>query len=316
MRSEDGSIYIVSNSEAQAFKKCKRKWYLTYHRKLEPIITRAHGARDTGTLVHETLRRYYRNNQDETGAISWLDAQRHLDVDAAVVSDIPMIHASFDLARSIVEGYYDWLSATGADARLIVEAVETSITIPSDVPGVVLTGKLDLQVFDAGKNKRFVLDHKSVAGFSEAQKILHLNEQGPLYSWLQRKGLPDAPPLHGVLWNMLKKTKRGPKSKPPYYARTEILMTETSLDRFWVQMRGQILDMLAVEDALNNGADHNLVAYPTPSQDCTWSCPMYSVCGLMNDPAYDSEYVIAANFSIGNPLKRYDNDMIEGEITV
>ena len=310
MRSDDGSTYVISNSEMQSFKDCRRKWFLGYHRKLEPTVTRAHGARDTGTLVHETLRRYYRNSQDGAGALAWLDAQRHLDVNDAVVSDAPLVHSSFDLARTIIEGYYEWLESTGVDARLDVEAVETAITIPADISGVVLTGKIDLRVYDQTKGKLFVLDHKTVQGFAEAQKTLHLNEQAPLYSWLQRKGLPNAPPLHGVLWNMLRKVKRSAKSKPPYFARTELLLTETGLNRFWVQLHGQIEEILRVEDALNNGADHNRVAYPTPSPDCSWKCEFFAVCGLMNDPTYDSEFVIGANFSIGNPLKRYED--VEG----
>jgi hypothetical protein len=312
MRDESSGLYVFSNSEMQTFKECRRKWWLSYHRKLEPIRTKPHVARDTGTLVHEALRRYYRNNCDSTAAIAYLRLERATNLQEATENDAAKIHESHDLAWLIIEGYFEWLEATGADARLRVEAIETAITIDGDIPGTKLTGKIDEQVFDQWSGHRLVIDHKTVQNFGDVQTMLHLNEQGPLYVTLQRKGLKDNPPLTGALWNMLRKVKRTARSKPPFYARSELILTDSQLEQFWQQLHGQMVEILRVEDQLNNGAPHHVVAYPTPSGTCSWKCPFFAVCGLFNDPAYDAEFVLESNYVIGNPLKRYDEDNLEG----
>jgi RecB family exonuclease len=315
VRDNKSGHYVVSNSEMQTFKDCRRKWWLGYHRGLEPIQTQAHVARDTGTLTHEALRRYYRDDQNVDAALEYLRAQRAIDLEFGTYSDQTKIHDSHDLAQLIVEGYFEWLIGTGADARLRVEAVETAITIPADIPGVDLTGKIDLQATDGVTGQLLTVDHKTVQGFAATQVILHLNEQAPLYVTLQRRGLPDSPSLTGAMWNMLRKTKRTAKSKPPYYARTTLILTDAQLERFWQQIHGQIVEILRVEDALNNGADHNVVAYPTPSGDCNWKCPFFAVCGLFNDPTYDSEFVLDSNYTVGNPMARYDDTNLEGSVS-
>lgn len=315
MRDTTTGDYVFSNSEFATFKDCRRKWWLAYHRGLEPRRIKAHTARDTGTLVHEALRRYYRNNEDASGAMEYLASQRAVDLAYATPHDLAKIHASHDLAHLIVEGYFEWLAATGADAYLVVKAVETAINIPGDIAGTTLTGKIDLQVHDNRNGHLYVLDHKTVGSFHDVEAILHLNEQGPLYVTLQRRGLPDAPALTGAVWNMLRKVKRGPKARPPFYARKELVITDAEIDRFWQQIHGQMQDILRVEDALRNGADHNTVAYPSPGPDCQWKCPFFAVCGLFNDPTLHVEDVIDANYTVGNPMARYDDSNVEGTVT-
>ena len=45
----------LSNSEAACFKRCRRRWWLQWYRKLQPAYRATNDARAKGSRVHEAL---------------------------------------------------------------------------------------------------------------------------------------------------------------------------------------------------------------------------------------------------------------------
>lgn len=302
---------FFTNSEMSTYKDCKRKWYLGNYRKLSKRSHWLSPPLSVGTLVHEAVRVFYRNNGDTELALKWLDRQKQKEVDLALVADKKQVHENHELARTVFEGYAWWLENTGADHRLTIEAVEKAFDVAGPVDGTRLLGKIDMLARDNVTDEVVLLDHKTLDAFARTVQTLNLNEQGPFYALIRSIAEPEAKPVTKIIWNMMRKVKRGPKSKPPYYARKEIYITKPMLSRLWDQIYGQIRDIHETEARLDAGEDHNIVAYPHPTQDCHWKCPFFGVCGLMNDPSSHFEDILDNAFEITDPLQRYQDQIEE-----
>ena len=59
---------LVSNSEIQTFKQCRRKWWLQWYRGLASRQTEVQGVRSTGTRLHIGLDAYYQPEGQSTRA--------------------------------------------------------------------------------------------------------------------------------------------------------------------------------------------------------------------------------------------------------
>lgn len=172
-------------------------------------------------------------------------------------------------------------------------------------------GETETQCIEVSPGHHYITDdykvtHNTVQGFSETISMLPMNEQSRHYGVIQRRNNPERP-IQGSIWNMLRKVKRSNRSKPPYFMRSEIVWSDAQLAVFWRRLHGEITELLRLEAMLNDGADHHVVAYPTPSTDCHWKCPFYAVCPHMDDPRTDSEMLIDVMYVEWNPLERYES---------
>jgi hypothetical protein len=111
---------------------------------------------------------------------------------------------------------------------------------------------------------------------------------------------------------MLRKVKRTAAAKPPFYERETIRMNMIQIDAFKRWALAAARDMAAAEEALESGADHMDVVYPTPGDDCSWMCDFYPVCPLFNDGSR-AEDMIAGVYRADDPWSRYDRLNKEGE---
>jgi hypothetical protein len=200
----------------------------------------------------------------------------------------------FRLSRK-VERY---LSFDRRDLRHVIVAVEPD-------------GVAETQCIEVSPGHHYITDdykvtHNTVQGFDSVISLLPMNEQSRHYAVIQRRNNPDRP-IQGSIWNMLRKVKRTATAKPPFYLRSDIAWSDKQLAVFWHRLHGEITVLLELQAALDAGADHQEVAYPTPSNDCTWRCPFYAVCPHMDDPRTDSESLIDVMYVQWNPLERYDN---------
>jgi hypothetical protein len=142
------------------------------------------------------------------------------------------------------------------------------------------------------------MDTKVTNSIDDMLKTLHIMEQGPMYAMLAK--VIDGNPNRGfrVIWNMVKRSKQTARSKPPHYARYELAINADQLRQFYAQLHGQLSDMLTLERRLNEGESHIVVAYPTPSKDCSWKCPYFTLCGAMNDvERNDIDFMIQTYFT-------------------
>lgn len=299
----------VSNSEISTFKECKRKWWLSHYRRLQKAHDDIGGPLRTGTLIHKVIETYY--TEDEAAAMLclttlWIDDLQRYGCGPDDPAPPSMVEAH-DMARAVCEGYFQWLQETGADQDFEVVGAEIKLQAPSSVPGVDLIGKIDLLVHKLSTSELLALDHKSCQELATPVKWLRLNQQFTHYHLLQKLVHPDQP-VSGTVWNGLRKVKRTKAAKPPFFARYEVYHTEEDLASYWQQLHGVITDMMRLEAQLDAGTDPMVVAYPSPTRDCSWKCPFFLICPGFDDKRTDTEGYLADNFVVGDPLARYDED--------
>lgn len=313
-------IRRYSNSEIQTFKRCKRKWYLGYYRRLHPITESPVGARAIGDRLHRALRWHYhadptqrRDVRDALEKIIALDRatlEQHYAPELVPLSLKTKVEQEADLERVMVAGYVEWVAETGADAEFVVtgteEYVEVEFTEKINGETVMLVGKLDARLRRISDGVRMFLDHKSVGNFEGPTRVLNMNEQMKMYlviELLLGRTDPDER-VGGALFNMLRRCKRTPTAKPPFYQRVEVRHNPVTVDNFTRQLGGVLNQIEATRRALDAGEDHRFVAYPTPSQDCTWSCSFLPLSSLMDDGSY-WEAMANSFFEVGDPSAYY-----------
>lgn len=312
----NSDLYRFSHTEISTFKECRRKWWLQYYLKLRRKSTPVSRARDTGVLVHGALEIFYKaggqkNEEAAEMMYGFLAAAR--DEDMLKVSedqrkDIVDIHRTSEI---LARGYVNWLEETGADLPYDFDSSEREMVVPGPVEGTEMLGIIDLGGTHKLSNNLFVMDTKVVASIDDTLKILHMNEQAPTYAMLAL--MTDEDPDRGfrVVWNMIKRNKQTARSKPPFYQRYELAINADQLRQYYLQLQGQMEEILRLEDRLNAGESHIRVAFPTPTKDCTWKCPYFALCGQMNDVTHnDINWTINQYFT--TPEQRKD-DRLESD---
>lgn len=301
------SNYSFSHSEMEVHKQCRRRWYLKYYLKLRRNREPRAVARDTGILVHSALHEFYLlgglTNRDISVSRMFEYIGHARDTDLAKVSeterkDVTEIH---EVSRIVLEGYVEWLEETGADSYYTfnpgASGTEVELRAPGPIEGTEIMGYLDLAGTHNQSGDLVVMDTKVVASIDDMIKNLAINEQGPMYAILSKITDPDPDRGFRVVWNFLKRNKQTARAKPPFYQRYELAINQSMLQQFYVQLQGQMEEILRTEARLNAGESHVKVAYPTPSKDCGWKCEFFALCGQMNDPRTDSSWTISQYYT-------------------
>ena len=153
----------ISNSELQTFKDCRRKWWLSYYRRLRPRMENMTGALALGSRIHEALDQYYAKG------VPLLQAHAQLvENDRLLVADqmfgMETLEKEAELGRVMLEGYLSWVEEEGIDAELEMISTEEQITAPLFNGEVELTGKLDMRVRRKADGVRLFRDFKTVGG--------------------------------------------------------------------------------------------------------------------------------------------------------
>ncbi len=312
-----------SNSEIQTFKRCRRKWWLGWYRGLAPKQIVPVGVMASGSRIHKALESVYATGGPyHDRALESLS--KAIESDRTFVKtylpDDDEIRRQFedsaDLERIMLSGYIDWLEETGADSEFEVIAPETYVEmhVGNTFPNrdVSLIGKLDVLVRRVSDGRTLFIDHKNVGSFSRSSGTLHINEQMLHYILIINSTSDHV--VTGAIYNMLRRVKRTERAKPPFYQRIEITHNPKTVESFKTRLRGTIEDILTVETILkdiNSDSIHSVV-YPTPSTNCTWDCPFFSVCPMFDDGSRVEE-MIDANFEVIDPLAYYERKNDESE---
>lgn len=316
-------IYRSTFSERKTWKQCKRKWYFQHYRKLARIREDVATAATLGTRVHEPLGIYYDPN-DKRDPIHVFAARAEADLanpDLATAPDkLKKLGDEIELARIMVEGYFEWLAETGADEDLEVLGAEVELEVKlAEIRGRVVTllSKQDARFRRLSDGAVLFMDHKTVQSFEKRVNLLHLDEQMKSYmlaehlvhSGEDRGRHPQAVEgftrVEGAIYNMLRKVKRSVRAKPPFYARECQSHNVNVLRSYWRQVVGEVEAILAAHDALDAGADPVTVVPPSPHRDCSWSCPFLPVCPMVDDSSTVAERVIHSSYFETDPLARY-----------
>jgi hypothetical protein len=175
----------ISNSEIQTFKDCRRKWWLTYYRRLQPQSQNMTGALALGSRIHGALDLYYSTETPLLEAHSQLvQIDKQILIDS--YRDTSDLDSEAELGRIMLEGYLDWVNENGIDAELEMISTEEIISMPMFEGEVELQGKLDMRVRRKGDGVRMFRDFKTVGGsFTEFASLAHMNEQILTYMLLE-----------------------------------------------------------------------------------------------------------------------------------
>lgn len=296
----------ISNSEIQTFKDCRRKWWLAYYRRLKPKMQDFTGALALGSRIHEAMDQYYSSDMtlDLLEIHSDLIAkERKLLMDE--YRDTSDLETEAELGHIMLSGYLEWVEEEGIDVELERISNEEIISMPMFDGAVELQGKLDMRVRRKSDGARMFRDFKTVgSSFTEFGSTAHMNEQILTYMTLEAAQNKEGERSDGGIFTMLKKVKRTANAKPPFYQQIEVRHNIYALRNFWTRLQGSIGDMLNVRKALDEGVNHQLVAYPRPSRDCKWKCQFFSVCPLIDDGSA-AEAAIEDSFVAGNPYDYY-----------
>ncbi len=274
----------ISNSEIQTFKDCRRRWWLTYYRRLRPKVTEFTGALALGSRIHEALDRHYSTGQDLLEAHAEL-VKEDIKKMIGQSRDTAQLEADAELGRVMLEGYLEWIEHEGIDAELELISTEEILERPMMDGRVILQGKIDMRVRRKIDGARMIRDFKTVGGsFADFGSMAHMNEQVKTYMLLDEvQSAEDGNRTDGAIFTMLRKVKRGAYAKPPFYDQIEVRHNRFTLKAFLEQLEGVLGDMLDVRDALDAGESHFKHAYPKPSKDCKWKCQFFAICPLFDD---------------------------------
>jgi hypothetical protein len=320
-------VYSISNGEQQTWKRCRRKWWLTWYRELRLRNVEFVGVRAIGDRVHRALAAWYapegeprvdpRNALERAIVEDWtqvtkLAQERGLGEDR--LREFALEYAeSTNLERAMVEGYVQWLEETGADSELRVIASETPMTAELEVRThagddrpLRVIGLLDTRVYRVTDGRRLFLDHKTVGDLNTPAITLPQNEQMLHYDLLEWLNTPEGEArCDGALYNMIRRVKRSAKAKPPFYDRVEVHHNVHELESYKRRLLATVADVMQAVDALDAGVDHRDVVYPTPKSDCRWDCDFFAVCNMFDDGSPGVEDMLSHLYVQGDPRDRY-----------
>ena len=296
----------ISNSEIQTFKDCRRRWWLTYYRRLKPKMQNFTGALALGSRIHEALDQYYSSGMGR----DLLEIHAELvKADMKLLTDegrdSTELETEAELGRVMLEGYLEWIELEGIDAELEMISTEEVIERPMLDGRVTLQGKIDMRVRRKIDGARMLRDFKTVGGsFAEFGSIAHMNEQVLTYMLLEEAQNQDGERSDGAIFTMLRKVKRGAYAKPPFYDQIEVRHNKFALRSFYQRLEGTLEDMMRVRDGLDEGVSHLKLAYPKPSRECKWKCQFFAICPLIDDGSA-AEAAISDAFESSDPYGYY-----------
>lgn len=316
--------YPISNSELQTWKRCRRKWWLAWYRKLALATETFVGVRSIGDRIHRALEQWYvpdgqprvdpRNALERVIVEDWTKVAqlaRERDVSDEQLGVLAKEFAdSTNLERAMIEGYVQWLEETGADAELRVIASETPLLVPletADGRPLAMIGKLDVRVKRVTDDVNLFVDHKTVGDLKSPAVTLPQNEQMLHYLLLEFLNTPEGETrCDGALYNMLKRTKRTNRATPPFYDRIEVRHNPYELAAYRRRMLAASANVLDAVRRLDDGESHFDVAYPSPRGECRWDCDYFAVCNLFDDGSAGTDDMITVLYREVDPRDRYD----------
>ena len=297
----------ISNSEIQAFKDCRRKWWFQYYRRLQPKEKQYTGALALGSRIHEALDQYYSTGKPLLEAHADLVNSEKEEL-LTNFRDVAELEKEAELGHIMLEGYLQWVEEDGIDAELEMVSTEEKIVMPMFDGDVELQGKIDMRVRRKGDGVRMFRDFKTVGGsLSDFANLAPMNEQIMTYMLLEQSKEGESERSEGGIFTMLKKVRRTANARPPFYDQFEVRHNVFTLRSFWDRIHGTVADMMRVRHALDEGESPAFHAYPRPSRDCKWKCPFFTVCTLVDDGSA-AEQAIEAMFEVADPYAYYGDD--------
>lgn len=321
MTTSDDNVRFVSHSEFNAYRRCRRSWFVHY------VLKRAQppaepGALDLGRITHEGLE-VITNNGTLSEAKQRILAVAKEDAETAEMTritlglpNIPLseqwMEAAGD-AQNYIEGYVQWLEDTGADQRYVTYAAEEEMQMPLVTGRTtgrqwILRGKLDRRMRDRATGRLTYMDYKTCATFESVMDRAYISEQFPCYEALLEYNHPDEQCSAGV-WRMLRKVKRARNAEGEFFRDHSVSINAKHVNAVITRFGIMALEMDLLEHMWFEFGDTD-VFYPTPNDSCRWQCPIKHECPMFDDGSRVFD-MLDVQFVEINPYARYGE--LEGE---
>lgn len=247
-----------------------------------------------GNLVHGAFEVFYLSggihgdDSAEKGR-EYLKDKRATDLAECAEEHHDTIVKAHKAAAASFDSYLHWLDETGADLNLRIIGAEDKLSMPGPIENTILNGRIDLLAEDTRNGDIVVIDLKLVQSIQEKIRMLHLDTQPKTYALLAREKY--GKPVR-VAFRIVKINQRSARTKGPQEEEYTIHLNEGQLDVYQKQLAGVFSDIIETTDALDAGGHHQTLAYPSASDTCSWKCPFFAVCPLLDDPASDGEWLL------------------------
>jgi hypothetical protein len=308
-------LEVVSYSSLKQWSECPRSGFLGQHLGLRKFEEPRTGAMPFGGRIHTALELFGRSGWVISSARIWqklMDREFEIAEESGWPNDLDKESA---MGQVMLEGFEDWLEAQGIFSAWTVVGIEkklsTTITIRlangSEID-VLMRGKLDLLTQRNSDGALFVEDYKTTSSLTDDSIMAMQSEsQGPIYTMLARRENPEQW-VAGFILTMLRKVKRGPTSRPPYYQREVLPYSDAKLDAAMQNVTAQVQRVADIVEKIENGADHRDVAPYKPSWQCK-TCPFRLPCYEMQEGNFDgAERMLLDLYVTDDPLRRYSQD--------
>lgn len=302
-------VIALSHSELKTWTSCRRRWFLSYYRSLQPRLTSSTGVVHIGGNLHLALEGHYGYNLDALAVLHWaydeLVAQ-HPDEERSLRKDE-------DMAAAMVEGYLQWAADTGLDVGLNVISTEhevvNDIVLPDETP-VQWRSKLDLLMRRESDGRVLLRDWKTVGDFNKAATLI-LDTQMRFYAMMQALAHPDpASRIDGAQYLMIKRSKRTARATGPFFELAEVGYNRHDLNSTYLRSLAVSQEIIQARRRLDAGENPLYVVYPTPSEFCAWGCSYREVCPMF-DGGDRVEDALRAEFAERDAYLYYDTSRIE-----
>ena len=300
----------VTNSSMKEYQECKRKYMLHdmfgFAKRGQPPV----GPLALGTRVHNALEVMYTEGEgllEEYARLAEIDRELFMQSpDGFWTEKVDEFNSEVELGRIMLEGFKEWAEEEGLDADIDVIGAEMSLTATIKDGKITLMGKKDLTIRDHMDDSTVIRDFKTAQNFSDYDKMAALDPQLPFYQYLQNLVDPEEL-VDGGQFVVLRKVKRSARSKPPFYKVFRTRANPQKMESMALKVDEISDEMLRTRDRLLAGEDHRKVAYPTPTRDCSWKCPFYNLCPMMDDGS-DYKRMLENVYEQVDPLARYGDD--------
>jgi hypothetical protein len=253
---------------------------------------------EVGNLVHGAFEVFYKNGGihgegSHELAHQFLVDKRAEDLAECIGEHHATIEKAHRTADACLNSYVHWVDESGIDLNLEIIGSEDKIVIPGPIEGTELNGRIDLLARDTRTGDIVVIDLKLVSSIQDKIRMLHLDTQSKTYALLAREKY--GKPVR-VSFRMVKINQRTAKTKGDQEVEYTIQLNEKQLDVYQQQLGGIMSDVRSVSVRLSNGEHHQSVAYPSPSDTCSWKCNFFAVCPMLDDPLSDGEWLLNDNY--------------------
>lgn len=257
----------ITQSDLAAYKRDRRIWFLKTFLGIRSKTIDSIGPLTAGTMAHAALEAKYKYGED---MLPWYRDYARREFEVHRKADPYLQRAAWDaqaeLIRVVLEGYEEWIDADNLDAPWETVDVERLLEVRATVNGypVLLTGKVDLIMRNRFTGAQRIFDWKTTNNIERTLMQAHSTEQLPFYMTLLMALEPHTR-VDGAAFNVLLKSKRTARAKPPFYKRETVGYDTRALTARQASIDGTISDYVTTVTRLHEGVAEPLrVCYANP----------------------------------------------------